>query len=82
MELPPGWHTNWACSTDKAGYSGVGTLSKAAPLTTSTGLGVPEHDGEGRLLMTEWDQFYCVNVYVPNAGEGLARLDYRVGKEG
>lgn len=64
-------------SAEKKGYSGVATLSKLAPKTHSFGIGVEEHMAEGRVLMTEYEHFYLVNVYVPNSGSGLKRLDYR-----
>jgi exodeoxyribonuclease-3 len=64
-------------SAEKKGYSGVATLSKVAPLSTSFGIGEEEHMSEGRVLMTEYGHFYLVNVYVPNSGSGLKRLDYR-----
>lgn len=64
-------------SAEKAGYSGVCTLSKTKPLNVLYGIGVEEHDGEGRVLTTEYEEFFLVNVYVPNSGDGLKRLDYR-----
>ena len=59
------------------GYSGVLTLTKPAPLKVTRGIGVTEHDREGRVLTTEYDDFFLVNVYVPNAQRSLARLPYR-----
>lgn len=76
----PGWHVSWNCSTDKKGYSGTAILSRAEPLSVSSGIGTPEHDGEGRVLTAEFPSFFLVNCYVPNAGEGLKRLDYRVNQ--
>lgn len=64
-------------SADKKGYSGVSTLSKKEPHTVENDLGIAEHDQEGRVLCTEYDSFYLVNVYVPNSGQGLKRLEYR-----
>ena len=64
-------------SADKKGYSGVATLSKAKPLTVTRGIGIEEHDLEGRVITTEFEPFTMVNVYVPNSGNGLKRLDYR-----
>eukprot|EP00199_Chlamydomonas_sp_CCMP681_P002355 CAMPEP_0119110262 /NCGR_PEP_ID=MMETSP1180-20130426/28249_1 /TAXON_ID=3052 ORGANISM="Chlamydomonas cf sp, Strain CCMP681" /NCGR_SAMPLE_ID=MMETSP1180 /ASSEMBLY_ACC=CAM_ASM_000741 /LENGTH=394 /DNA_ID=CAMNT_0007096493 /DNA_START=36 /DNA_END=1220 /DNA_ORIENTATION=+ len=81
LKLPPGWHANWNCSEDKAGYSGVATLSRVSPLSVSKGVDMPEHDGEGRILVTTFPTFTLVNCYSPNSGEGLKRMDYRV-KEG
>lgn len=70
------WYIYWACSTQRKGYSGVSVLSKEKPLTVS--YGIPNHDGEGRVIVAEYMSFYVVNVYVPNSGEGLKRLDYRI----
>ena len=61
----------------KKGYSGVSVLSKTEPLNVTRGIGAEEHDQEGRVICCEFDQFSLVNVYVPNAGSGLKRLDYR-----
>ena len=64
-------------SADRKGYSGVATLSKLEPMQTISDIGIPEHDTEGRVICTEYPSFYLVNVYVPNSGQGLVRLDYR-----
>ncbi len=64
-------------SADRKGYSGVSTLSKKKPANVTFNMGIPEHDEEGRVLCTEFPEFYLVNVYVPNSGQGLVRLDYR-----
>ncbi|MDF1694435.1 MAG: exodeoxyribonuclease III [Saprospiraceae bacterium] len=64
-------------SAVKKGYSGVGIFSKEEPLSISTGIGIEEHDQEGRVLCAEFEAFYMVNVYVPNSGSGLKRLEYR-----
>ena len=61
----------------KAGYSGTAILSRIVPRAVFYGIGLPEHDGEGRVLTAEYDDFYLVNVYVPNARDGLLRLPYR-----
>lgn len=61
----------------RKGYSGVTILSKQEPLSVSEGIGVEEHDQEGRVLTLEYPEFYMVAVYVPNSGSGLKRLDYR-----
>lgn len=79
-EYFPGYSMYWNCSTVKKGYSGTAILSREEPLQVTYGLGMDEHDGEGRVVTAEYDSFYVVNVYVPNAGEGLKRLDYRVGE--
>ena len=64
-------------SAEKKGYSGVSTLSKIKPINITNDMGIPEHDKEGRVICTEYPQFYMVNVYVPNSGQELVRLDYR-----
>jgi len=64
-------------SAEKKGYSGVATISKEAPVSISVDIGVAEHDTEGRVLATEYEHFILVNVYVPNSGAGLKRLEYR-----
>lgn len=71
-----GYHI-YSNSAEKKGYSGVATFSKEKPLSVTMGIGVEEHDTEGRVLTTEFSNFFLVNVYVPNSGAGLKRLDYR-----
>ncbi len=61
----------------RKGYSGVAILSRALPLAVTYGIGVAEHDQEGRVITAEYDQFFLVSVYVPNAKHDLARLPYR-----
>ena len=73
----PGWHQYW-CSAEKKGYSGTLTLTKKEPLSVSYGMGREEHDKEGRIVTAEYENFYLVNVYVPNSKEELKRLDYRM----
>ena len=73
----PGYHQYW-CSAEKKGYSGTLTLTKEEPLSVSTGMGIEEHDHEGRIVTLEFDKFYSVNVYVPNSQNELARLSYRM----
>ncbi|MGL5977835.1 MAG: exodeoxyribonuclease III [Erysipelotrichaceae bacterium] len=75
LELP-GYHIYYN-SAVKKGYSGVMVFSKEEPLSVVKGLGIEEHDQEGRVLTMEYPNFYLVNVYTPNAKEALARLDYR-----
>ncbi|EIE20819.1 hypothetical protein COCSUDRAFT_18358, partial [Coccomyxa subellipsoidea C-169] len=80
--LRPGlqdWHFYFNNSIAKKGYSGVAVLSRAKPLSVTNGLGKEDHDQEGRVITAEYPSFYVVNVYVPNSGEGLKRLEYRVG---
>jgi len=62
---------------EKKGYSGTAIISKTKPLAVSRGIGIAEHDNEGRVLCLEYDAFFIVNVYVPNSGNDLRRLDYR-----
>ena len=65
---------NWA---EKKGYSGVLTLSKKPPIAVTRGIGQPEHDREGRVLTTEFADYFLVNAYIPNSQRELARLPYR-----
>lgn len=79
VELPlefGGYHSFWN-SAEKAGYSGTAIFSKTEPLSVSHGLGIAEHDTEGRVLTAEFADFYLVTVYTPNSKEGLKRLPYR-----
>ncbi|GFH06745.1 DNA-(apurinic or apyrimidinic site) lyase [Haematococcus lacustris] len=76
LQLPPGWHAAWSCGSKK-GYAGVATLSRLPPLSVRSGLGVEEHDQEGRLLLTEYPALSVVNTYVPNSSAELKRLGYR-----
>lgn len=63
---------------EKKGYSGTAVFTRVHPLNVSYGLGIEEHDKEGRVITLEFDSFYLVNVYTPNSKDGLARLDYRM----
>ncbi|MGL1884876.1 MAG: exodeoxyribonuclease III [Reichenbachiella sp.] len=64
-------------SAVKKGYSGTAILSKKEPLNVSRGVGIEEHDQEGRVLTLEYEDYYLTNVYVPNSKNDLSRLDYR-----
>ncbi|OMP31497.1 exodeoxyribonuclease III [Mangrovimonas sp. DI 80] len=64
-------------SASKKGYSGSALLLKSVPLGVANDIGVEEHDDEGRVQCAEYEDFYLVNVYVPNSGQKLDRLDYR-----
>src|SRR5690606_36928614 len=64
-------------SAERKGYSGVAILSKKEPIAVTCDMGVAEHDNEGRVICSEFDNFFLVNVYVPNPGQKLERLDYR-----
>ncbi|MFM9422214.1 MAG: hypothetical protein RIR06_675 [Bacteroidota bacterium] len=70
-------YTIFSCSAERPGYSGTAVLSKVKPLSVSYGLGIDEHDTEGRVITCEFKDFYLINTYVPNSGSELARLDYR-----
>lgn len=72
-----GYHITANGSKEKKGYSGTAIISKEPPLSVSYDMGLPEHDQEGRVITAEFDHYYLVNVYVPNSGEALVRLDYR-----
>ncbi|NLK67615.1 MAG: exodeoxyribonuclease III [Clostridiaceae bacterium] len=72
-----GYYQYWNYAVKK-GYSGTALFSKQKPLSVVDGIGINEHDNEGRVLTAEYDTFYLVNVYTPNSQRGLARLDYRM----
>lgn len=71
-----GYHI-YSNSAEKKGYSGTAIISKTKPLSITKGIGIEEHDNEGRVLCAEYENFYLVTVYVPNSGSDLKRLDYR-----
>ena len=73
----PGYHQYWNYA-EKKGYSGTAVFSKKEPLTVSYGIGIEEHDHEGRVITLEFENFYFVTVYVPNSKQELERLDYRM----
>lgn len=73
----PGYYDYWNYA-DKKGYSGTAVFSKREPLRVSYGIGIDEHDHEGRVITLEFEDFYFVTVYTPNAQDGLARLPYRM----
>ncbi|MBO6260805.1 MAG: exodeoxyribonuclease III [Lachnospiraceae bacterium] len=72
-----GYHQYWNYA-EKKGYSGTAIFSKKEPISVSYGIGVEEHDHEGRVITLEFDKFYFITVYVPNSQDGLKRLDYRM----
>ncbi len=76
LELP-GYHQYWNYA-EKKGYSGTAVFSKEKALQATCGVGVEEHDHEGRVLTLEYPDFYFVTVYTPNSQNELARLDYRM----
>jgi exodeoxyribonuclease-3 len=67
----------YSCSAVRKGYSGTCILSKQEPISVSFGVGMEEHDQEGRVIAAEFDQFFLVTAYIPNSGSELGRLDYR-----
>ena len=74
-------YTSYWNYADKPGYSGTVIYTRKPVLSVSYGLGVDEHDHEGRVVTLEFEDFYLVNVYVPNSQDGLRRLDYRMNWE-
>ena len=74
---PEGYFQYWN-SAEKKGYSGTAIFTKVEPLSVRYGLGVEEHDHEGRVITLEYADFYLVCVYVPNSQRELTRLDYRM----
>ena len=76
LEPLNGYHI-FSNSAERKGYSGTAILSRTKPTNVASDIGIEEHDQEGRVLMAEYDNFHLVNVYVPNSGNGLKRLDYR-----
>ncbi|KAK4839109.1 hypothetical protein QYF36_019197 [Acer negundo] len=70
----------WTCSVSKLGYSGTAIISRVKPLSVTYGLGIADHDSEGRVVTAEFDSFYLINCYVPNSGDGLRRLPYRIAE--
>ncbi|GAA5482244.1 exodeoxyribonuclease III [Haloferula sargassicola] len=80
VELPlefAGYHAHWNAAV-KPGYSGVAVFSRREPIRVTQGMGLDEHDREGRVLTLEFDDFQLVNVYTPNAQNELRRLPYRM----
>lgn len=71
-------YTSYWNSAEKKGYSGTAIYSKHRPLGVSYGMGIGEHDREGRVITLEMEEFFLVCVYVPNSQDGLKRLDYRM----
>lgn len=77
-EFAPEGYTEYFYSAEKKGYSGTACYCKQPPLSVSYGIGKEEHSHEGRAITLEYPNFYLVNVYTPNAQDGLARIDYRM----
>ena len=76
LELP-GYHQYWNYA-EKKGYSGTAIFSKEEPVSVSYGLGIEEHDHEGRVITLEFKDYYFITVYTPNSQEELKRLSYRM----
>ena len=76
MDLP-GYHQYWNYA-EKKGYSGTAIFAKEEPISVQYGMGIEEHDHEGRLITLEYPDFYFITCYTPNAQDGLKRLDYRM----
>ncbi len=73
----PGYESYWNFA-DKAGYSGTAIFTRHTPQSVRLGMGIDEHDHEGRVITLEYPDFYVVTVYTPNSQDGLRRLDYRM----
>lgn len=76
LELP-GYHQYWNYAVKK-GYSGTALFTKQEPLSVTYGIGIAEHDQEGRVITAEFEEYYVIVVYVPNSQRELTRLDYRM----
>jgi len=76
LELP-GYEQYWNYA-ERKGYSGTAVFTRVKPLNVTYGMGIEEHDTEGRVITVEYDKFYLVTVYTPNSKDGLARLPYRM----
>ena len=72
-----GYNSYWNYA-EKKGYSGTAIYTKHKPLSVRYGIGIEEHDHEGRVITLEYEEFFFITVYVPNAQDGLKRLDYRM----
>lgn len=73
----PGYYQYWNYA-EKKGYSGTAIFTKHEPLNVTYGLGIEEHDHEGRVITLEYEKYYMITVYTPNSQDGLKRLDYRM----
>lgn len=73
----PGYHQYWNYA-ERKGYSGTAIFTKEEPLSVTYGIGIEEHDHEGRVITLEFTDYYFITVYTPNSKDGLARLPYRM----
>ena len=76
LQIFEGYNAYWN-SAEKKGYSGTAVFTKIKPITVTYGIGIEEHDKEGRVITLEFKKFYMVNIYTPNSKRELERLDYR-----
>ena len=76
----PGYQQYW-CYAEKKGYSGTAVFTKQEPVNVSYGLGIEEHDHEGRMITLDMGDYYFITVYVPNSQQELKRLEYRMSWE-
>ena len=77
-EIPLDGYKKFFNSAEKKGYSGTAIFTKKEPINVTYGIGIPEHDTEGRVITAEFEDFYLIDVYVPNAQRELTRLEYRM----
>ena len=77
LPLPSSYHQYWS-GAKKKGYSGTAIFTKQEPLSVSYGLGIEEHDQEGRVICLEYPEYFFITVYTPNSQDGLKRLSYRM----
>ena len=77
-DFAPDGYYSYFNSAERAGYSGTAIFTKHKPISASYGLGIPEHDTEGRVITLEYEDFYLVCAYTPNSKRELLRLDYRM----
>ena len=77
IELEFDGYKSYYNSAEKKGYSGTAIYTKKVPLSVSYGIGIDEHDKEGRVITLEFDEFYMVTIYTPNSKRELERLEYR-----
>ncbi len=78
LDLQFPWYQSYWNYAEKKGYSGTAVFTKHQPLNVTYGIGIAEHDTEGRVITLEMQDFYLVCVYTPNSQDGLKRLDYRM----
>lgn len=78
LKSPPGYHTYWAWSTVKKGYSGVVLYTKIEPNDLQIGLGIEEFDQEGRTFIAEYDSFVLIGAYFPNGGQDNGRVPFKM----